>query len=138
MGARIDRLLPILCWMGGCAALETIPVDVQIDVLGVQPDESAQIRLCVAQNAARTYGIREVGGRYLLQGLEPVDGWALSIEMLDEQGLVVSSAQVNQGDTYLTTQLDSCHNESCEPCEAPPATAHNGENQWALAVRFVP
>ena len=124
--------------MGGCTALETIPVDVQIDVLGVQPEESAQIRLCVEQNAARTYGIREVGGRYLLQGLDAEEAWLLNIEMLDEQGEMLSTAQVTQNQAYMTTQLDSCQDEACEPCEAPPATAHNGENQWALAVRFVP
>lgn len=141
LGPRVGRSLGrwlVLSWGLGCQALETQPVDYQVDVLDAQPEGVAQVRLCVRNFLMRTQGAREAKPNYLLLGAGDPLSLPLVVELLDANKGLVAQAEVAKLQSYVTTRLNSCENEPCEPCTAPESKAQNGDETWALAVRFLP
>ncbi len=121
-----------------CQGLETQPVDFQVDILDPQPDGVAQVRLCVRNFLMRTQGAREANPNYLLAGAGDAFSLPLVVELMDANKALVAQAKVPELQSYVTTRLNSCENEACEPCTAPEAKTQNGDETWALAVRFLP
>jgi hypothetical protein len=116
--------------------LDITPVDYQIDVLEPQPDDVAQVRLCVREVIRNTQGAREFAPNYLLSGSGDVFSLPLVVELLDENKVVLAQAEVPELQSYVTTSLNSCQNGPCETCPAPEANSQYGDKTWALAVRF--
>ena len=141
LGSRVGHFVArwMLLALGlACQGLETQPVDYQVDILDPQPHGVAQVRLCVRNFLMRTQGARETNPNYLLAGAGDAFSLPLVVELMDANKALVAQAKVPELQSYVTARLISCENEACEPCTAPEAKTQNGDETWALAVRFLP
>jgi hypothetical protein len=136
VGFSLGRLMFLMALFTACSSLDIRPVDYQIDILDVQPDDVAQVRLCVREVVRNTQGARELAPSYFLSGSGNVVSLPLVVELLDENKVLLAQAEVPELKSYVTTSLNSCQNDQCETCKAPEANSQYGDKTWALAVRF--
>ncbi len=117
--------------MGACARTEHTPVDLELDVDVALPDSASNVRICVTDGLARTFGAGD--GRYALTGLDPQSP-EVTVDLLDPDGLVTGRVgPIVLDEPFVVASLDAC--DACEPCigGGPPAP-----NPLTLGVRFRP
>jgi hypothetical protein len=120
--------------LAACARTEHVPVDLQVDVDAELPDGAEQVRLCISDGVARTFGA--ASGRYALTGLFPDGTFELTVDVFDaEESVFARVGPLLLEDFYTVADLDEC--EDCSACvgtgEAPPADAAS----WTLGARFL-
>jgi len=125
--------LTLLVWAGGCGEPDYVSADLQLDLIGEDPDGAEFIRLCVGGVGQRVLGYR-FAGTYSYPGLPvgvPVD---VAVDVLDAAGDVLAQGQAPALAGYTEDVLVEC--VGCEPCQASGAAADPDGDAWLLAVRL--
>ena len=136
LGTRVGLWFSFLLVGTGCTGIEYEEADFQVDFVDRQPENSAQVRLCVAGQLAQTYGARDVEPSYVLFGIRKQGVFETTLEVLDEDGEIVARKAAIMDKNYLLAELDYCEEVVCLPCEAPGGAFLTGDEEWTVAVRF--
>ena len=122
--------------LAACAnPLNYRPVDLQLDLPALVPDEAETARICVAGVGEMSFGAN-LAGRFALAGI-PADRANLNItvDLEDSDGEVLLQGYADQLSGYGVGDVDECA-DGCVPCTATGRFATPEEASWVLAVRF--
>ena len=122
--------------LGGCAATEHSPVDIQLDVRAPIPDGTEFVRFCVDDGPTRPFGA--AAGRFALTGLATDRPQVLTVDALDHDQAVLARVEPLELETgYMQASLADCATGDCgEPCDSADVTPPEGETTWVLGLRF--
>lgn len=116
---------------GGCAQTVHNPVDLQLDIAAELPETADQVRICVDDGPARTFGA--ASGRYALTGLAADEWPTITTDVLSD-GFVIARATATFDGEYATTELSAC--DACDVCIGGGSPAPQ-EAAWVLGLRFL-
>lgn len=121
--------------LGGCATLEYVPADVQLDVVLAHEEGFTQVRLCVAGVGQRVVGYR-LYDDYVVPGIPGEQGLDVTVDFLDAEGRVLAQGTGDGLVGWSEVEGRSCTDASpCAACGATGSFAAEGEPSRLLAVR---
>ena len=125
----------ILALLFSCTPLETRPADLQVDFFEDQPEETAEVRICVDGVGEWTEAAR-LRGSYAFTGIPSGDPVDVGVDLLDEEGALLAVGRLEGVDGYVEGELEDCQlsEEGCTPCAA--LENRTQEDAWVLAIRF--
>ncbi|MBT3218721.1 MAG: hypothetical protein HN348_06485 [Proteobacteria bacterium] len=107
-------------------------MDFQLDLLGELPTSTDALRVCASSGVEREFAVGD--GRIVVTGLPPTFDPEVTVDVLDESGLV----RHRYGPTVLIgeyTTVDPVSDET-EPCSGSGTVLPAGDDSRILGVRF--
>ena len=125
----------ILALLLSCTPLETRPADLQVDFFEDQPEEAAQVRICVDGVGEWTEAAR-LRAHYAFTGIPPGEPVDVAVDLLDADGALLAVGRLEEVDGYVEGELEDCQlsEEECTACSTSENRAK--EDAWVLAIRF--
>jgi hypothetical protein len=120
--------------LGGCAGIETVPADLQLDVEAGVPTDAATLRVCVAGQGALVQGAGN--GRAVVNGLRTDTPARVVVSLLDEAGLSLGTTEAVTLDAE-TPWAAAAWSPDAPTCRSSGDRADaDAPDTWNLAVRF--
>lgn len=136
MRARLLLLSPLVA----CASVAYVPVDIEVDVLGVVPSDAETIHMCVEGSGEMSAGAGN--GRVTFAGIRADTEAVVTLVFVDEDGVVVGGAgpvslaaegfDVGDAPPWLEVEQDD-RSDDCVPVGTP---ASDDAESWVLGTRF--